>query len=55
MLTDQDLEDGYREAQEFAAIGEDISHWEYLLGEAVSALREDICDFLSNDDSSESL
>jgi ankyrin repeat protein len=42
----QELEDAFLEVQEFVAAGEDVSHWQYLLGNAVSARREDICDFL---------
>lgn len=42
----EELEKAFLEVQEFVAAGEDVSHWQYLMGNAVSARREDICDFL---------
>lgn len=42
----EDLDREFLEVQEFVAAGEDVSHWRYLLGNAVAARRADICDFL---------
>lgn len=40
------LEEAFQEAQEFAAIGEDVKSWEFLFEPAAWARREDICEFL---------
>lgn len=42
----EDMEEAFLEAQEFAAIGEDVGHWEYLFDYATWDRREDICEFL---------
>ncbi len=41
-----EIEEAFLEAQEFAAIGEDVGRWEYLLDYAAWECREDICEFL---------
>lgn len=46
MRTDEDVENDFLEVQQHAALGEDITPWGYLLGNATSMGREDICEFL---------
>lgn len=46
MWTSEEIEEAFLEAQEFAAIGEDVHHWEFLLEYAAWERREDICEFL---------
>lgn len=41
----EETEEAFLEAQEFAAIGEDVGHWEYLFDYAAWERREDICEF----------
>jgi len=46
MRTDEDVENDFLQVQRAAAEGQDIRPWGYLLGNAVSDGREDICEFL---------
>ena len=46
MYSGEELEEAFREAQEFAAIGKDVAHWAYLLEYAAWERNEEVCEFL---------
>lgn len=46
MRTYEDMEADYLLVQDLVAQGQDITPWDYLLGNAASHGREDICEFL---------
>ncbi|MBS2038749.1 ankyrin repeat domain-containing protein [bacterium] len=46
MHTPEEIEEAFLEAKEFAAVGEDIRHWAFLLEHAAWERREDMLEFL---------